>query len=61
MKKSFLILMVVVGVVAIFSCNRENDPIDENATTRGTNANDSTENSGITLNTEWEPDSTVNF
>lgn len=61
MKKSFLILMVVVGVVAIFSCNRENDPIDENATTRGAYANDSTEKGGITLNTEWGPDSTVNF
>ena len=53
--------MVVVGVVAIFSCNRENDPIDENATTRGAYANDSTEKGGITLNTEWGPDSTVNF
>lgn len=61
MKKIFLILIVVVGIVAIFSCNRENDSIDEIATTRGTNVKDSTENSGITLNTEWEPDSTVNF
>jgi hypothetical protein len=61
MKKIRLILIAVVGIVAIFSCNRENDPIDENATTRGSNANDSTEKGGITLNTEWGPDSTVNF
>ena len=51
----------MVALEAIYSCNRENEPIDENATTRGTNVKDSTENSCITLNTEWKPDSTVNF
>lgn len=61
MKKILLILNAVVALAAIYSCNRENEPIDENATTRGMDVKDSTENSGITLNTEWEPDSTVNF
>lgn len=61
MKKIFLILIAVVALEAIYSCNRENEPIDENAATRGTDVKDSTENSGVTSNTEWEPDSTVNF
>lgn len=61
MKKSMVILFASICMGAVFLCNKENDPINENATTRGTNANDSTENGGITLNTEWVPDSTVNF
>ena len=61
MKKIRLILIAVVALEVICSCNRESDPIDEIATTRGTNVKDSTENSGITFNTEWEPDTTVNF
>lgn len=51
----------MVALEVIYSCKRENEPIDEIATTRGTNVKDSTENSGVTSNTEWEPDSTVNF
>lgn len=61
MKKIFLILIAVVAIEAVYFCNRENEPIDENATTRGTNVTDSTKNRGITLNTEWEPACTVNF
>lgn len=56
-----IIIFAAICIGTVFSCNKENDPIDENATTRGTNVKDSTENSGITLNAEWEPDSTVNF
>lgn len=56
-----IIIFAAIVMGAVSSCNKENDPIDENATTRGTNANEPTENGGITLNTEWEPDTTVNF
>ena len=56
-----IIIFAAICIGTVFSCNKENDPIDENATTRGTNTNDSTEKGGITLNTEWGPDSTVNF
>ena len=56
-----IIIFAAICIGTVFSCNKENDPIDENATTRGTNVKDSMENSGVTLNTEWEPDTTVNF
>lgn len=55
------IIFAAISMGAVFSCSKENAPIDDNATTRGTNVTDSTENSGITLNTEWVPDTTVNF
>ena len=56
-----VIIFAVICMGFVSSCSKENDPIDGNATTRGTCSNDSTEKSGITLNTEWEPDTTVNF
>lgn len=49
MKKILLILNAVVALEAIYSCNRENEPIDENATTRGSNANDSTEKEAVRI------------
>lgn len=55
------IIFAAISMGAVFSCSKENAPIDDNATTRGTNVTDSTENSGITLNTEWVPDTSVNF
>ena len=61
MRKSMVIIFAVICMGFVSSCSKENDPIDGNATTRGTCSNDSTEKSGITLNTEWEPDTTVNF
>ncbi len=61
MKKPMLIIFAVICMGAVFSCDKENEPIDDSISTRRTNANDSTENGGITLNTEWVPDTAVNF
>jgi predicted ATPase len=52
-----------------FSCSRENEAEDvrsqmddvRGSDSRSAARNDSTEKGGITLNTEWGPDSTVNF
>lgn len=69
MKKILLILIAVVALEAIFSCSRENEAEDvrsqmddvRDGDSRSAARNDSTEKGGITLNTEWGPDSTVNF
>lgn len=61
MRKILIIIFAAICMGPIFSCNKENDPGVENATTRGTNANDSTENGCITLNTEWEDSVEMGF
>ena len=64
MRKGFVMLVMMVGFTAFLSCERENNPMDDSATTRGASVNDSTDNNGgitITVDTTWNGETHINF
>lgn len=69
MRKAMLIIFAAICMGAVLSCSEDNDPEDvrsrmedvRGGDSRSAAQNDSTEKGGITLNTEWVPDTTVNF
>ena len=61
-------LVMMVGLAVMLSCEREYNPVDENATTRGTNLNDTVDlDSGkvrigdVVIDTTWNGETQVNF
>ena len=61
MKKGFIVLMAIAGMLFMYACSQD-DPIREDATTRGATKNDSTGGGiTITINDEWAGDTTIQF
>ena len=57
-------LVMMVELMALLSCERENSSLEDNATTRGASVNDSTDNKGgitITVDTTWNGENHINF
>ena len=61
-------LVIMVGFVAFLSCERENSPMEDNATTRGAAKNDSIESDSgkvrygdVVIDTTWNGETHINF
>lgn len=68
MKAVFVILVMAAGLTAILSCERENNPLDENAATRGTSLIDSVDSDSgkvrygnVVVDTSWNGETHINF